>query len=162
MAVTTRGCPQPISGPSVSANVPPASAIAASSDPETSSRRPRRDGSRLSGTCRCAAQMTTAASGRLMRKMNRHDAASINHPPTNGPSAPAIPPSPDQAPMAGPRSSGRNDASMSASDPGASSAPPTPWSALAAISDSTLGATAQSSDATANQATPMTNTRRRP
>ena len=47
-----------------------------------------------------------------MRKISRHDAAPISHPPTNGPSAPAIPPSPDQAPMAGPRSSCRNDASM--------------------------------------------------
>ena len=76
--------------------------------------------------------------------------------------APAIPPSPDQAPMAGPRSSFRNDASMSASDPGVSSAPPTPCSARAAISISTLGATAHSSEATANHATPITNTRRRP
>ena len=50
-----------------------------------------------------------------MRKMSRHDAAPISHPPMNGPSAPAIPPSPDQAPMAGAAIVRRNDASMSAS-----------------------------------------------
>ena len=39
--------------------------------------------------------------------------------------------------------------------PGVSSAPPIPWTTLAAIRISAFGATAHSTDATANQITPM-------
>ena len=77
---------------------------------------------------------TTAASGRLIRKTSRQDHASTSQPPRNGPTAPAMPPSPDQAPIARPRSAGTNDAEMMARLPGVSSAPPTPCRARAATS----------------------------
>ena len=80
----------------------------------------------------------------------------------NGPAAPAMPPSPDHAPMARARSSGRNELCRIARLPGVSSAPPMPCKARAATSVSMLGAIPHSSDATANQVTPMTKTRRRP
>ena len=74
----------------------------------------------------------------------------------------ATPPSPDQAPMARPRSSGANDAWIIARLPGVSSAPPTPCRARAAMSSDAVGASPQSSEAMANQTTPMQNIRRRP
>ncbi len=49
-----------------------------------------------------------------------------------------------------------------ASDPGVSSAPPTPCNARPAISRPASGAIAHRSEATANHTTPMTNTRLRP
>ena len=64
-----------------------------------------------------------------MKKMSRHDTASMSHPPTNGPSAPATPASPDHAPMARPRSSGWKLAEMSARLPGTRSAAPAPCTA---------------------------------
>ena len=76
--------------------------------------------------------------------------------------APAMPPSPDQAPIAAARSGPWNDAEISARLPGVSSAPPTPCSALAATSVPMSGARPQASEARANHTTPMTNTRRLP
>ena len=64
--------------------------------------------------------------------------------------------------MARPRSSGRKLAWMTASEPGVSSAPATPWSTRAATSASAVGASAHSSDVTAKPAMPQTYTRRRP
>ena len=119
-------------------------------------------GSALSGTCRTETHTTTAASGRLMPKIQRQVVTSTIQPPRNGATAPAMPPRPDQAPIARPRSVPLNVAWMMASDPGVSSAPPTPWNARAALSTPIVGATAHSSDATANQTTPTRNTRRRP
>jgi len=51
---------------------------------------------------------------------------------------------------------------MIASEPGVSSAPPTPSRARAAISICTSTAAAHSAEATANQIAPSTNTRRLP
>ena len=51
---------------------------------------------------------------------------------------------------------------MIASDPGVSSAPPMPCTTRAAISTRTFGARPHSSEAAANQVTPIRNTRRRP
>ncbi len=80
--------------------------------------RPVAVGSRVSGTCRAVTTRTTMPIGRLMRKIHRHDAAAIRYPPRNGPMAVATPPRPVQAPMARPRSSGRNDAWRMARLPG--------------------------------------------
>lgn len=106
--------------------------------------------------------MAAAARGTFTRKTSRQLAACTSQPPRNGPSAPATPPSPDQAPMARERSSGRKEASRMASEPGVSSAPPTPCSALAATRAPMPGASPQRSEATANQPTPKRNTRLRP
>ncbi len=119
-------------------------------------------GSTDSGTCRSETQITSAASGRLIRNTSRQLHASISQPPMNGPAAPAIPPSPDQAPIARDRSAAMNDAEMIARLPGVISAPPTPCSSLAATSISMFGASPHSAEASANQIVPTTNTRRRP
>ena len=66
----------------------------------------------------------------------------------------ATPPSPDQAPIARARSAGRKLASMIARLPGVSSAPPIPWISRATIRNSTLGATAQSSEASGEEPDP--------
>ena len=73
-----------------------------------------------------------------------------------------MPVSPDQAPIAGARSSCTKAPSIIARLPGVSRAPPTPWSTRAAISTSALGARPHSSEAAANQIVPITKTRRRP
>jgi len=146
---------------SISAYVIPVSASAASAAPATSNP-PCADGSRLSGTCRAATAMTSTASGRLSRKTQRHPAACTIQPPSSGPAAPATPPRPDQAPTARGRSSAANVPWMIASEPGVSSAPPTPCNVRAAISTPMSGASPHSADASANQATPVMNTRRRP
>ena len=121
-----------------------------------------RAGRGVSGTHRCASHTVSAASGRLIRKIQRHDAWSTSSPPTSGPSAAAMPPSPDQAPIARLRSSERNAPWIIARLPGVSSAPPMPCSTRAAISTSAFGASPHSREARANQIVPMTKTRRRP
>lgn len=126
------------------------------------SKRPRASGSTLSGTCRAATSTTTAESGTFSRNTHRQPAASTSQPPANGPTAPATPPRPDQAPTARGRSSAANDAWMIASEPGVSRAPPAPCSARARIKVSMFGAMPHSTDATANQTTPTRKMRRRP
>ena len=73
-----------------------------------------------------------------------------------------MPPSPDQAPIAGARSSWTKAPWIIARLPGVSSAPPTPCSTRAAISTSGFGASPHSSEASANQIVPITKIRRRP
>ena len=109
-----------------------------------------------------AAQELSANTGTFNRKAHRHPGPPTSQPPTNGPTAPASPPSPDQAPTAGARSSGRKLAWIRASDAGVRSAAPTPCSTRAATSTSIVGAAAQPTDATPNQTEPMRNNRRRP
>lgn len=98
----------------------------------------------------------------MIQKTHRQLATCTIHPPRNGATAPAMPPSPDHAPIARPRSAAPNDDWMIASAPGVSSAPPTPWRARAAMSARTSGASPHSRDASANQMTPTRNTRRLP
>ena len=95
----------------------------------------RASGSRDSGIARVAQRITTAATGTLTRNAHRQPGPSTRKPPTNGPMAPAMPPSPDHRPTAGARSCSRKLAWMIARLPGVSSAPPTPWSTRAAIED---------------------------
>jgi hypothetical protein len=119
-------------------------------------------GSDVSGTWARVTSTTTAATGRFNRKIQRHDAASTRYPPRNGPTAVAIPPSADHAPMALPRSAGTKLAWMMARLPGVRRAPPTPWSTRAATSSSVLGAMPQRRDAAANHTTPTRKTLLRP
>ena len=105
---------------------------------------------------------TSAASGRLMTNISRQDTAWTSQPPMNGPIAVPTPLYPDHAPMALPRSPGRNTASRMARLPGVSRAAPTPCRARARIRNVAPGATALSRDASANQITPIRKTRLRP
>ena len=74
----------------------------------------------------------------------------------------AIPAHAVHEPIAAPRSSRGNAATITASALGVSSAPNAPWSARHAIRTSMLGAIAHSSDTTPKPATPIENTRRSP
>jgi hypothetical protein len=109
-AVTTAGLPHPLAGPSISPYVSPTSPRVTSAPPAMSTR-PVASGSWDSGTCRTASTTTAAAIGRLITKISRQVPAGTSHPLRNGPIAVATPASPDQAPIALPRSSGANDAS---------------------------------------------------
>src|SRR5258706_2575277 len=91
-----------------------------------------------------------AASGTLMKKIQRQLAASISQPPRNGPMALATPANPDQAPTAAARSSVRKVAAMMDKLPGTSSAPPAPWRPRAATKNPTDGDNPQSAEATTN------------
>ncbi len=106
--------------------------------------------------------MTTAATGRLIRKISRHDQTSTSQPPRNGPTAVATPLSPDQVPIARLRSCGAKLASRIARLPGVSRAAPTPCNAREPMSTGAFGATAAPIDATTNHTTPIAKTRRRP
>ena len=72
------------------------------------------------------------------------------------------PDSPDQAPIALPRSSGRKEACRMARLPGVSSAAPTPCSARAPIRTGAFGAMPHRPEAMANHTTPIRKTRFRP
>ncbi len=146
---------------SISAYVVPPSATAARTAPVVS-KRSGACGSSVSGTQRRATRTVTTASGRLSRKIQRQSAYCTSAPPTNGPIAAETLPSPDQAPIAWLRSSGWNEPWIIARLPGISSAAPIPCRTRAAIRISGVGASPHSSEASANQTVPMTNTRRRP
>ncbi len=74
----------------------------------------------------------------------------------------AMPPSPDHAPMARPRSSVANDADTIARLFGTTSAAATPCTHRAAINELVSGAIAHSSDVSANETSPISKIRRRP
>src|SRR5215470_3556543 len=65
---------------------------------------------RLSGMCHREITITAAARGTLMKKTQCHEACSINHPPSTGPSAVVIAVKPDQVPIARPRDSSSKNA----------------------------------------------------
>ena len=139
----------------------PPSATAARIAPPTS-KWAGASGSRVSGTQRCAITTVSAASGRLIRKIQRQEAYCTSAPPTNGPMAAAMLPSPDQEPMARARLSGSNAPWIMARLPGVSIAAPMPCRMRARISTVALGAIPHRSDASANQMVPTTKMRRRP
>ena len=146
---------------SISAYVAPPSPTAPRAAPSTSKPRAA-SGSRDSGTCRAATSSTATATGTLIRKIHRHEALSTIQPPSSGPIAAAMPPSPAHWPITLPRSATRNEPWIIARLPGVSSAAPTPWSSRAPISWPGDWATPHSAEARANQVTPTRKTRRRP
>jgi hypothetical protein len=123
---------------------------------------PDSDVSRDSGTWRCVIHATAAATGTLIRKIHRQLPASSSHPPRKGATAADTPLNPAHVPIARVRSPGWNAASMIARLAGVISAPPTPCTARAAMSQSMPGAAAHSTDAAVNQLNPARKTRRRP
>ncbi len=121
--------------------------------PPTSKACLRASGSSDSGTFALVA-MTSTARGRFNKNTQRQERPTST-PPTSGPIAEAIPPRPDQRPTPLERSPGLNVASMIAKLPGVNKAPPIPCNRRAPISTLMFGATAHSSDARANQMTPI-------
>ena len=109
-------------------------------------RRRRRSATRRAGRgsrarTRTAMNTVSAASGRLMRKIQPPvGVLAPDRRRGTARSRPAMLVSPDQAPIAGARSSCAKAPWIIARLPGVSSAPPTPWRIRAAISTSGLGA----------------------
>ena len=116
----------------------------------------------LSGTWARARTTTATDSGRLSQKAARQPSVSISMPPSAGPMAVVIADAPAHVPMARPRRSGGKAAERIARLCGTRSAAPKPWTARAAISQPTVGARAQASEASANTTVPVSNSRRRP
>jgi len=100
--------------------------------------------------------------GTLIQKIHCHAIPCVIAPPTTGPTVAASPVTPPYTPSAHPRRSGGNAAFSSASASGMTSAAPAPWTARAAISVPTEGASAHATEARLNNASPAANTARRP
>ena len=83
------------------------------------------------GTARETMNSVPSTSGRLIRKIQRHDAESTSWPPTTGPSTVPMPPHAVHAPTACARSDSANVRTITASAAGVSSAPDMPCSARA-------------------------------
>ena len=99
-APTTSASGVPRSVHAVNPYVRPASPSAPSTVPATSSVFAALGVRRSPARAAAVTATTTAASGRLMPKIQRHVVTSTIQPPRNGATAPAMPPSPDHAPIA--------------------------------------------------------------
>ena len=100
--------------------------------------------------------------GTLSQKIQCQSMPSATVPPITGPATTASPVMPSRIPMADPRRSAEKAALTSASESVITSAPPTPWTARAAISQPASGASAHATEASENKARPAVNIRRRP
>ena len=111
-----------------------------------------------------ASVIAPMTSGMLIRKTHRQPPVpvSTSNPPTNGPTAVNTPASPDQAPIALPRSAPPNKVLTSASEVGTTSAAAAPWPMRATTKINAVGANPQSTDVTPNAAVPAMNTDRLP
>jgi hypothetical protein len=98
----------------------------------------------------------------LSQKIHCQAIPSTTAPPTSGPNAIASPPMPPQAPSASPRFSGGTAALRSVSVSGITIAPPTPCTARATLSASTLGASAAATEPSVKIARPSANILLRP
>jgi hypothetical protein len=116
----------------------------------------------LSVSRRAASGTSAAPIGTLIQKIQCHEAICTMAPPTSGPSATAIPLTPDHTPMASPRRSGGKASASRVSVSGVAIAAPTPWVARATISRPIDGARAAAAEDTVNSAMPLMNMRLRP
>ncbi len=157
----TAGLDQPRRGCSISANTGPPRPRAQSSAPVKSTRGLSAGRVARGITARINPTQTTAK-GRLIRKIQRHEATPSSTPPPSGPSAAATDPNAVQEPIAAPRSDSGKVATITASELGISSAPATPCRARKAIRKPIVGASAQSSEAAPKPPTPSAKTRRSP
>ena len=136
---TTAGSANPRLPPSVKPNTSPNRPPVTSAAP-AQSIPPVAVSPRLSGTRQRAITTTSAASGRLRKKIHRQETSSTSHAPRSGPSPAAIELNPAQVPIARPRFSTLKFALMSARLPGTSKAAPMPWTPRARMSWVTSGA----------------------
>src|SRR3954451_18592209 len=82
-----------------------------------------------SRTANSVTMMAPTATGRLRKKIARHETYSVSAPPTAGPIASASAETPAHVPIARPRSAGGNVLEMIERVPGIMNAAPAPWSA---------------------------------
>ncbi len=118
--------------------------------------------SRDSSAANSVTTIAPAATGRLRKKIARHDTSSVSQPPSSGPTARAIADTPAQMPIALPRSPAGNALVMIERVPGIISAAPTPWRAREATSQPSVGAKPAVAEARAKMVTPVRKTKRRP
>ena len=111
---------------------------------------------------RAAITSVAIAIGTFRKKMTRQLETPISQPPSSGPMTVEMPLHAVHVPIAAPRSAPENVDVITASDAGVRSAPAIPCRPRKTISVSTFGATAQSTDARPNQATPSRKTRTSP
>ena len=119
-------------------------------------------GPRLSRRRSAASGISARPIGTFSQKIHCQEMPSTTAPPTSGPIATASPLIPPQAPRTSPRRSGETAALRIVSVSGVTIAPPTPWTARAAISHSIDGASAAAAEAAVKMPRPITNRRRRP
>ena len=160
-ATSTNGSPRPCSGARVSASITPASPPAHSSGGMPSSATASTFG-RSGGTRFCNRFQASSPSGRLTKKIQRHDACATTKPPRGGPIASPTPTMAPNAPSARPRSANGNACTSSAEPFADTSAAPTPWSTRSAIRAPTEGANPHSTEASVNNSSPLPYTARRP
>ena len=155
---------QPRSGPSSSGTTHASAASRLHAVPRRSSVVPGCGGS--CGSSRSAPAMASSPTGRLIRNTVRQPSpatlASINKPPTTGPSADDTPPSRPKMVKARMRSCGAYSACISVSTCGTMMAAQAPWTMRASTRPSADVARPQPSDATVKLATPHRNMRRWP
>jgi hypothetical protein len=98
--------------------------------------------------------IAASAIGTLTQKIHSQLTPSTTAPPTSGPAATAMPVIAEKIPIAAPRFSGGNAAESSARPSGMIRAEPAPWTARAAISVPTSGASAAAAEDAANSPRP--------
>ena len=118
--------------------------------PKLSSMRPRTSG------------IAASPIGTLSQKIHCQARVSVIAPPNTGPATTARPVIAPNSPSAHARRSGGKAALSSASDSGAITAAPAPWTARAVISQPMFVASAHAADAATNSSRPAANSRRRP
>jgi hypothetical protein len=147
------GEPQPSTLPSIKAYVSASSPPIASTWPSTSGRRAI--GLRESASQRDPSARAATPIGRLTRKIEGQPAAWTRTPPTIEPAAIAMPEMPAHRPSACTRWRGSANAdAISDRLPGASAAPPAPWSARPAIRDGRSVATPHIAEPAVKMASP--------
>ena len=122
----------------------------------------RCDSSRDSRVANSVTATAPTATGRLRKKIARHETYSASAPPTTGPIASASADTPAQVPIALPRSSAGNVTVMIERVAGIMNAAPTPWTARNATSQAWPGAKPIAALDSANTTTPNRNILRRP
>ena len=149
---STSGLSQPALLPRTSPQTSPSAA------PVTSAR-PGRSIDRSPPKLSCIRANTNGSAtrpiGTLSQKIHSQLMPWTTAPPTSGPSATDTPVIALKMPIAAPRFAGGNAALSSASPSGISSAAPAPWTARAAISQPTSGASAQAADAAVKRPRPI-------
>jgi hypothetical protein len=106
--------------------------------------------------------IATSPIGTLTQKIQCQSIPWVIAPPITGPAAIARPPIAPQRPTTAPRRSAGNAAVSKVSDSGMIAAAPMPWTARAASSKPTVGASAHPAEAALNTASPAMNIWRRP
>lgn len=116
----------------------------------------------LSGIRLNTSGISASPIGTFTQKIHCQEIPWVIAPPTSGPPATASPLTAKKMPSAPPRFSGGKAAPTSARASVVTAAAPAPWTARAAISAPTEGATAQAAEATTKRPMPAAKTRRRP